>query len=181
MKVILIVYSFLFFAVSSKSQIIDNKNYYDYSSSSGSINWLRPSDAVPVIIDQLLKKNIAYHTISIGDLIEINDSAKIVSTVSFELNGKRYGFIFETSHSIPLNPKHRDFLKNDTQITFQTEFDIDGNFKSSKEINPLPKNIFLLKEDCYWYQYGDNKNNPVSKDVIQQILRQDIDEYLKRI
>jgi len=49
-----------------------------------SINWLRPSDAVSAIIDELLRSGIAYHTIGVGKLLKHNDTTRLVVTVSFK-------------------------------------------------------------------------------------------------
>src|ERR1700761_3542578 len=91
---------------------IDNTNYYKFSNVHADLNWLRTCDAVPIIIDELLKNNIPYHTISVGDLVKVNDSTRFVVTVSFEKSDKKYGFLYEPIHGVPLNSKDRDFMKN---------------------------------------------------------------------
>jgi hypothetical protein len=165
-----------------QAQTIDNKNYYSFQKDGGSLNWLRSSDAVPIIIDELLKKDIGYYTISVGDLIKINDSTRFVVTISFEKGDKKYGFLYQATHGLPLNPKDRDFLTNTKRASYvQAEKDTkdDVNFM---RIDPLPNNVFLLKQACYWFQFdGSGTKYPVSKEIAQNILRQDISNYLKNL
>jgi hypothetical protein len=161
---------------------IDNTNYYKFSNARSSFNWLRPCDAVPVIIDELLKNKIPYHTISVGELLKINDSTRLVVTVAFEKGDKKYGCVYEATHGVPLNPADRDFLTDRAQAYYvQTERDHNDE-ASFKRVDPLPGNIFLLKETCYWFQYDAKETKyPVSKEIAQSILRQDIRDYLKSL
>lgn len=165
-----------------RAQTIDNKNYYNFQKTGGSLNWLRSCDAVPTIIDELLKNGIAYHTISVGDLIKVDDSTRFVVTVSFDKGDKEYGFLYEATHGIPLNPKDRDFLTSRKKVSYvQAEKDTkdDVNFM---RVDPLPNNVFLLKQTCYWFQFdAEGTQYPVSKETAQSILRQDIRDYLKNL
>ena len=170
------------FAQSSSDNSINNKNYYNHFQDikGHSINWLRSSDAIPTIIDELLKNGIAYHTISVGQLLKINDTTRFVATVSFRKGDKEYGFLYEATHGIPLNRKDRDFLTDKKKGHFvQAEKDI-VNGVDFMRIDPLPDNIFLLRQTCYWFQFDKNgtKYN-VTKDVAKNILRQDITDYLR--
>jgi len=176
---IAIVFSTLL-ALSCHSQTIDNTNYYNHQTELVSTNWLRSSDAIPIIIDELLKNGIEYSTISFGNILKINDSTRLAITISFEKNDKEFGFIYEETHGIPLNVHDRDFLKNRNEASYvQAETDTAGetNFMM---VDPLPSNLFLLKQRCYWFNFDEKGTKfPVSKEVIKQILRQDIREYLK--
>lgn len=166
---------------SQRSETINNQNYYQFQTQGASINWLRANDAVPIIIDELLKNGIGYHTISIGDLVKINDSTRLVVTVMFD-KGKEYGFLYEPTHGIPLNPKDRDFLNSQKQGAYvQAEKDTKDQVHFMR-IEPIPQNIFLLKQTVYWFQF-DNMGSKfsVSKQVAEDILRQDIRKYLKSI
>lgn len=164
------------------AQTINNRNYYDHIPSGGNLNWLRTSDAVPIIIDELIKNNIAYHTIDVGSLMIINDTTRLVVTVTFDKKDKEYGFLYEASHGIPLNKKDRDFLTDRSKANYvQAERNL-ANERNFMRIDPLPANVFLLRQTCYWFQYDDSGTSfPVSKEVAQNILRQDIRDYLKRI
>lgn len=166
---------------SQSTEIVNNQNYYQFQTKGASINWLRANDAVPIIIDELLKNGIAYHTISIGDLVKVNDSTRFVVTVTFD-KGKEYGFLYEATHGIPLNSKDRNFLNSHKQGAYvQAEKDLNNEVNFMR-IEPLPQNIFLLKQTVYWFQFDNNGTKfPVSKEVAQDILRQDIRQYLKSI
>jgi len=183
LTIVLIVGHFSF-AQSSSENPINNSNYYNHFQDikGHSINWLRSADAVPVIIDELLKSGIAYYTIGVGELLKINDSTRFVVTVTFKKADKEYGFLYEATHGIPINPKDRIFLtdkKKAYYVQAETDTKDDVNFM---RIDPLPDNVFLLKQTCYWFQF-DSKGTKyaVSKEVAQNILRQDIDDYLKKL
>ena len=166
------------------SQKINNTNYYDYQII-GNTDWLRPCDAVPIIIDELSKNDINYSTIGVGDLCNINDSTKMILTVSFRINDKKCGFIYEGGHWGIVDVSQRDFMTNSTKCSCSQLIERKNNTKTEyifRENAPLPSNIFLLKETCYWHQtYPDGTNAPVSKKVAIAILRQDIRLYLKKI
>jgi hypothetical protein len=178
----LLIGHFAFAQTSSDS--INNKNYYDHFQDikGPSINWLRQADAVPTIIDELLKSGIPYHTIGVGQLLKLNDTTRLVVTVSFKKDDKEYGFIYEATHGIPLNRKDRDFLTDKKKAFYvQAEKDV---IKGSDfmRIDPLPDNVFLLKQRCYWFQFDNNGTKyHVNKEVAKTILRQDIDDYLKKM
>jgi uncharacterized protein YerC len=167
-------------ALSQSTEKIDNSNYYQFFKDGVSINWLRASDAVPIIIDELLKNGIPYHTINVGDLVKVNDTTRLVSTVSYGRE-KKYSFLYEASHSIPLDPKDRNYLMNLKNVAYvQAETDLNGDV-SFMRIEPLPQNVFLLRQRVYWFQFDSNGSKfPVSKEVAQSILRQDIREYIKK-
>jgi len=179
---ILLAITQISFAQSAANNIIDTSNYYKFIQSGQgiSINWLRESDVVPIIIDELQKKGIPYYKIGTGRLIKVNDSTRFVITVSFEKLNKKYGFLYESDHGIPLNKRDRNFLFNKQDASYiQTEIDLKDQVKFMR-IDPLPKNIFLLKETCYWFQFDEKGTKyPVSKEIAENILRQDIDNYLK--
>ena len=168
----------------TSSDSINNKNYYDHFQNikGHSINWLRPSDAVPTIIDELLKSGIAYHTIGIGKLLKLNDTTRLVVTVSFKKGDKEYGFLYEATHGIPLNRKDRDFLTDNKKAYYvQAENDV-VNGADFMRVDPLPNNIYLLKQTCYWFQFDNYRTKyKVTKDVANNILRQDIVDYLKKL
>jgi hypothetical protein len=177
-----VIISLFAFGQSPSDGSINNTNYYDrFQNIKGhSLNWLRASDAVPIIIDQLLKSNIPYHTIAVGELMKINDTTRFVVTVGFRKGEKEYGFVYEPTHGIPLNVKDRDFLTDRTKAYFVQAEKHTKQGVDFMRIDPLPDNIFLLKQRCYWFQF-DSKGTKydVNKEVAELILRQDIDNYLK--
>jgi len=161
-----------------KTAVITNQNYYSYSPTGGKVDFLRVSDAVPVIIDELIKRGISNYEIGVGGLMKINDSTPLVVTITFEKSGKKYGILYEEGHGIPIDAKDRDFFNEKTHSYRQSEYDTKGKVHFFR-VNPLPQNIFLLRETCYWFQ--PDPKYPVSKTVACNILRQDVDEYFKNL
>ena len=170
------------YAQSQSSDKVDSSNYYKYKDDADNLNWLRSSDVIPIIIDELLKNGIPYYSISIGDLIKINDSTRFVLTVSFEKNKEQYGFLYEAVHGLHLTRKDRDVLNERGKSSYvQAEQNTKGSANFMR-IDPLPTNIMLLSERCYWFQFDrQGTKYPVSKEVIENILRQDIQTYLLRL
>lgn len=160
------------------AQSIDSSNYYENYSGGGTVNFLRSSDATPIIIDELIKNGIPYYEIEVGSLIRINDSTRFVATVSFRKDGQKCGFVYEGIHSIPVTRSQRAFLSAPTQRYVEHEYGPGGI--TYIVIDPLPATMYLLKQECYWFEYGDSGSFPVSKKVAEHILRQDIRAYLKR-
>ena len=163
-------------------QRIDTSNYYNYVRDGGSLNWLRNSDAVPVIIEEIKNAGFSYVFIEVGRLIKIDKTTSLVLQVSFNSDEINFGFIFESGHAIPVSVSDRDYLKDEIRDEFiQTEHPINGPVKFNR-INPLPKNVFLLKERCYWFQYDEKGSAyPVTKDLAIKILRQDIRANLNKL
>ena len=183
-KMYCITFFLLFNLVETSAQKINNSNYYNYAvNSSGTTNWLRIGDVVPIIIDELKKNGVEYHTIGVGDLLKVNDTSLLVVTVSFSYNDSNYGLVYERRHSAILDVKERDFLKEGGKQNFsQVQRGTNDKWYKWMTISPLPSNIFLLKQTVYWYQYGSGKKRyPVDRSMIEEILRQDIRDYLKRL
>ena len=172
---------FIGFIFNIQSQKIDNSNYYKHQIL-GNIKWLSSGEAVPVIIDELIKNKIGYHQIAVGTLLKLNDSTRVIVTVSFYINHKAYGFIYDGTHYVDLDVSHRDFMKTNTNCNYtECERTTDDQVKCM-DVNSFPENIFLLRETCYWFQTKpDGSNAPITKKIAINILRQDIREYLKRI
>jgi len=165
----------------NNSVIIDTSNYYDYANNVVNLNWLRTSDAVPIIIDEIKKSGFSYAFISVGELLKINDSSHLVLTVSYD-NDVKFGFVYEDNHGIPLNKGDRDFMSSGIPEGYsQVEKGSNGRPKFMR-IKILPTNTFLLKETCYWYEYGHaSTKTTVTKDIAEYVLRQDIRKYLTQI
>ncbi len=173
-----------FAAVSSfcqSGQRIDTSNYYNYVREGGTLNWIRNADAVPVIIEEIKSAGFSYTFIEVGRLIKIDKTTSLVLQVSYNNNEINFGFIYETGHGIPVSVSDRDYLKDEIRDEFtQAEYPLNGPVKINRI--KLPKNVFLLKERCYWFQY-DEKGGiyPVTKDLAIKILRQDIRANLNKL
>ncbi len=167
---------------SQSGQRIDTSNYYNYYREGGRLNWLSPSDAVPVIIEEIKNAGFSTAFIEIGRLIKIDKTTSLVQQVSFNNNEISFGFIYETGHSLGLLVSDRDYLKDETREEYaQPEHPINGPVKFNR-IYPLPRNVFLLKERCYWFQFDEKGSAyPVTKDLAIKILRQDIRAFLNKL
>lgn len=163
-------------------QRIDTSNYYNYVRDGGAFNWLSSSDAIPVIIEEIKNAGFSNEFIEIGRLIKIDKATSLVLQVSFNKNDISFGFIYENGHGMPISVSDRDYLKDEFRDEYnQPEHPINGPVKFNR-IHPLPKNVFLLKERCYWFQYDDKGSAyPVTKDLIIKILRQDIRVNLNKL
>jgi hypothetical protein len=160
-------------------QRIDTSNYYNYVRDGGAFNWLLNSEAVPVIIEEIKNAGFSNAFIEVGRLIKIDKTTSLVVHVSFNNKEINFGFIYEGGHGIPVSVSDRDYLKDEIREAYtQAEHPQNGPVKFNR-INPLPKNIFLLKERCYWFQF-DEKGGlyPVTKELALKILIQDIRAYL---
>ena len=178
----IIILTFLLAQINQgKSQEINNKNYYQFLQESGTTNWLRSSEVIPIIIDELLKNNISYHTIAVGNLYKVDELRNLVLTVSFKFNDSLFAFIYEPTHKIPIEPSDRDFMKNPENVTYTQTLITEKGLVASYSVK-LPKNFFMINQACYWYQKDHRgKSHQVSKPTIETILRQDIKEYLSAI
>ncbi|MBZ5857744.1 hypothetical protein [Flavihumibacter profundi] len=169
------------FGQKETSQKIDSSNYYKFLEDRGSTDWLRESDAVPIIIDEVIKAGYSYAFINIGELIDNGSEGKFVITVSYDRE-KKFGFIYESGHGIPIRESdRRAFYRYSNKNINQVTKSLDGKVEYST-ITKYPLNTFFLYESCYWYQFNsDGDLFPVSKKVAEFILRQDIRYCLKRV
>src|SRR5688572_22931549 len=116
LTLILSIFTIFSFAQNGSSKI-DTSNYYEYAKSAGNLNWLRTSDAVPVIIDELKQAGFSHAFIGVGELMKINDTTHLVLTVSYK-NDTRFGFVYDAVHRLPLNKKDREFMASDAKQGF---------------------------------------------------------------
>lgn len=170
----------LFCQLETRSKI-DTSNYYQFLDKQGNLNWLRVSEATPIIIDEIKKAGYSYAFIEIGDLIMLKNGTPLVLTVSYN-NDQKFGFVYEGSHGFPLSPNDRSYMTRLEKFQYTQVVKPESGSADFKSIDPLPKNIFLLKQRCYWYNYNSAGDKfPVSKSTAEYILRQDIRYFLKRI
>lgn len=160
---------------------IDTSNYYGYMRDGGSFEWIRTSDAVPVIIEEIRNAGFSNAFLQVGRLVRLDKNTVFVVTVNWE-GEKPFGYIYEEGHGQQPHAADRQFLHDEYRDSYsQAEIGSSGELKYQK-IGKLPRNIFLLRERCYWFQFDDAGGNyPVSKDVAIRILRQDIRAYLNRM
>jgi hypothetical protein len=148
---------------------INSENYYEYYHSGGTVrtttNWLRRHEAVPVIIDEL--KKLGFETREYI-LYELEDNDQIIIDVYLRENN--IGIVFNTGHAAFPNKSQR------SKRTYnQGKFKVSGSIGKRKVHNSLPKNIIVLQETWYWYQYQNSPNDKLlGKETAKKILREDV-------
>ncbi len=162
------------YLLGAQNKEISIENYYNHYTTGESLttNWLRRNEIVPIIIEELqrygFEDNFEYK------LYKLKNEQFIVLDVYNEKDN--FGFVYKTGHSSIPKSEHRE---NHIQYTI-TYNDVTG--KSSGRIDViLPKNIYLLDENWYWYQYQSEKNetnNFINRTTIIKILRNDINIIL---
>jgi hypothetical protein len=160
---------------------IDTSNYYNYQRPGGTINWLRSSDAVPVIIEEIQAAGFSATGIQVGRLMRLDKNTVLSVTVAYQ-GDMSFGFIYEDGHGIPLRLEDRQFMQDEYKEPFiQPEFTASGEIRYQK-VGKLPRQIFLLRERVYWFQHDEKGGAyPVTKEVATRILRQDIRAYIIRM
>ena len=160
----------------SQNNGITSDNYYDFLKKSGgkpiTTNWLRRTEIVPIIQDELekygFKNSFEY------ELYKLDNEQFIVLEI-YNVNFN-FGFVYKTGHYAQPEETHRT-EKTNYEITY---FNHLGEL-SRDVIDDLPNNIYILNENCYWYQYENDKyekNDFVNREVIIEILKSDIQEKL---
>jgi hypothetical protein len=177
----------LFFGHHSFAQTItkiDTSNYFTYLSPknvSGSIttDWLRLNDVVPIMLEEL--KRAGYDWLSDRPIYKLKDGQYI--TLSAYSGKNNIGFLYIEGHSIPLSKSYRNILfqKDNSKLNYTQDIQTYSGNTEFVTIKGIPSNIFVLKEDCYFFQYTGNANDNkflVTKEIAIEILRQDIRKYL---
>lgn len=167
---------------------INQNNYFDYFSKGENIKgqslttaWLNKIEVVSVLAAEL--EEAGYENVSTFRIIEI-DSVTVVTSICYS-EKSNCGFLYESSHkAFPVKEDrnlislYKEFTGNDySEKVIQN----NGTSKFIK-IKEVPENLFIIKENNYWYQYTDNKRddeNLVRKEDIIEILKADIRAVLK--
>ena len=162
----------------AQNGVITSNNYYDfYKNSDGkpiTTNWLRRTEIVPIIQSELekygFKNNREFRLYKLE-----NEQFIVLEMYNEEYN---FGFIYKTGHSAQPKETHRT-EKIDFAITYS---DFLGKSSGYVKVD-LPNNVYILNENCYWYQYENDKyekNAFVNRDVIIKILKSDIQKVLAK-
>lgn len=193
MKIKLLVLSLLFWqlglAQTDINDKIDSTNYYSYFSSGKNLkgnglttSWLGLNDVVPIIMDEL--ERAGHDWLYDHKLFKVAEGEYIV--LAAYSRKSNFGFLYIEGHEMFPSKEHRKHL---------TQNDLLGADYSSCEETPsgkpnfvkikkLPKNVFVLNENCYWYQYSNNPEDNKSlltKETAFKILRTDIKKYLSKV
>jgi len=190
MKYLLVV-SLIFFtqcSFSQKTKNISVDNYYEHLSPKGlkgkslTTNWLRIEEVVPILLDEM--ENAGFKWLYDRTVYRLENGQYFnITAYSRKSN---IGFLYIQGHDMFPNKSHRDILfhKDNTHVKYVEcieTFDGDADFV---KIDVIPANVFILKEDCYFYQYTEEKADNaklVTKEDAIQILRQDVRKYLSMI
>lgn len=129
------------------------------------MNWLRPDDVIPIIKDEMHKAG--YASLKINYNYKLPDD-RILRINVFSQKANLGFYYINTHRATPLKSDRKNpelYLKDVAQL------------------DELPKNIFPLNENVYWYEYTEVKADDrylVTRKIIENILRQDIRAYLIR-
>lgn len=165
---------------------IDTSNYYSHFYSSPkdlkghklTTDWLRLDDVVPIMLEEL--KKAGYDWLYDRTIYKLKNGQQI--NISAYSRKDNIGFLYIEGHNMFPDKADRTILyRNDnSQVNYvecEETFSGEPNFVKIKEI---PSNIFVLKEDCYFFQYTDNLEDNkvlVTKEIAINILRQDLRKY----
>jgi hypothetical protein len=184
MKHFLIFTSLVLFATPVLSQSkVDTSNYYQHYSRGVGLKgtklmttWLGEVEVSQIVSEEM--DRAGYQIIRPNEIIRV-DTGKFVVAICYSEQSK-FGFVYEGTHGIIFNNKDRFIKSNYKRMTgydySQKIVNLDGSSEFIK-IKALPNNLFLIKEDLYWYQETDNPKDSkalISKEAIVDILRQDI-------
>ena len=180
----LIIITIINISCSSSSIIKENKekiadinreNYYEYLQSPSQnefvkTSWLDKDEILEILFNQLRQ-----HGFKVIKYIQAEINNKIVLLHGYDTY-KNIGFIVEDSHSSP-NKKHRGKIHSLSYSMINEE-----GISSLEYIDNVPINIFIFKEEWYWYQEVEPNSSKilVAKEDIINIVKEDLDYYLSK-
>jgi hypothetical protein len=190
MKRITLIISTLFMSYICYSQVvIDSSNYFEFYSerahypiSTIHTKFLQEEEVAPIIADEM--RQTGFEWINLFQIVELDSNRYVLSTCYSEKS--KFGFLYEGSHGmIPIkgNKQLISLYKKDTGNDYAEKIvTLNGKSRFIK-YKELPKNFFIIKQECYWYQtidFPDSNENLVSRELITSILRQDIRRILEK-
>lgn len=179
MKKIILLLSIL---VSSNlfSQKITSDNYYDsyvqfIKGNKLTTAWLTELETAQILEDEM--KKAGFEWISKFRIIKL-DNGEIVNSICFSEKSK-VGFLFEGMHALPNKSRRNIKSMNKENLGYDyAEKIVSLNGESDFiKVQTVPDNLFILKNDPYWYQFTEtpqSKHILVDKETIIEILRNDI-------
>jgi len=189
LTIILLIFSFLATAqnpINSENYYSYYKDYDDYKTlkvkklSTGRLNEL---EVAKVLSEEM--KLAGFEWLNNFRIVNLEENKYIVSICYSEKS--KFGFVFDGSFAMIPNKKIRDLerhTKNEAGYEYAEKIvNLEGESKFVK-INQLPENLYLIKSDIYWYQRTENEEinkTLVTKEIIIQILRNDIQNILKSV
>ena len=114
------------------------------------------------------------------------DSEKYITSICYS-EKSNFGFVFEGIFEAIPDKKNREvksLLKEQNGDDYDEKI-IDKNGESKFiRIKELPKNLYIIKQDIYWFQSTENdeiNKTLVTKEIAMEILRGDVKNILKLI
>ncbi len=169
------------------SQTINENNYYDYISNgkglkgmSVTTNWLRENEVVKVLEEEM--KKAGFKSVLTFKTVKISDS-DYVTSICFSDKSK-VGFLYEATHrgKVTLADRNLKSLNKAETGNDYVEYILNLNEQSKfVQFEVIPDNLFIVKENSYWYQYTGHEEDDkflVTKEIITEILRKDIRKVL---
>lgn len=188
MKLTLLFLSF-FITSYSVGQNINSENYYDYynpkvelKGNAPTTAWLNKAEASKILFEEMEKAGFEW--VSTFIIIKLNETTYINAICYSEKSN--VGFVYEASHEAfpdKENRKLKSLYKKLTGNDFSAKIvELNGNYEFIK-VKELPENIQIIKEDLYWYQYNDNKEDEakfVNKSIMLEIFRSDVRKLISK-
>ena len=162
------------------SQKITSENYYDsfvkfIPNHKLTTAWVNKYEVAKVLEEEM--KNAGYEWLSTFRIVRISNG-EYVTSICFSEKSK-VGFLYEEIHSLP-NPNRKtlkSMYKANTGNDYVEKIVLLSGDSEFIKIKELPTNLYLLKEDPYWYQFTDKPQNEkilVDKQTALEILRSDV-------
>ena len=193
MKNSLLLISLLYCSYSFSQKVVknvDSKNYYDFCVNPKTatklkgrmfrMNWLRKDEALPIILEEL---SIANHKHIYEHSLFKLDSCKYIVLSAYSRKAN-FGFLYIEGHYAFPKKEHRENITKCNGMDYRVYIDSPNGKTNFISIEKFPENVFILNENCYWYQSTDNPSDNkyfITKEKIKDILRQDIKNYLSRV
>jgi hypothetical protein len=187
------LFIFLLFSYSfvlGQNTDINVDNYYSYNKGFRDVNVKKLTTArlSEFEIAQILKeemKTAGFEWLNTYRIVHIDNDNYILSICYSEKSN--FGFVLETTFEAIPNKENRN-VKSISKKSYGYDYSekiVDTQGKSRfVKITDLPKNLYIIKQDVYWYQTTENEEvnkTLVTKDVIKSILRKDVQSVLKTV
>lgn len=171
------------------SQKFNSENYYENYGKKENLqgkrlgtSWLNETDAAQILLEEM--KNAGFEWVTDYTIVKISDSEYILAICYSEKS--KVGFVYEPTHGAFPKKQNRELKSLYKRMTgndyAEKIVDLNGNSQFVK-IKELPENFFIIKEDIYWYQFTDNKEDEkylVTKNDMLEIFRSDIKKVISK-
>lgn len=142
--------------------------------------WINKIEAAQILAEEM--KNAGFEQVRTFRIIKLNETDYILAICYSEKS--KVGFVYESTHMMYPKKENRQLkslYKESSGNDYSEKIvDLSGNSQFIK-IKELPENIQIIKEDPYWYQYTENKEDDkflVNKDIILEIFRSDVKKMI---